>query len=74
MQKTVIILRPARDMDLAPTQPLVITIDGSSQGAAVAGPDKTKRTVKSRMHTGSAPAFWTWFVENPRPTRRGQLG
>jgi hypothetical protein len=75
MQKTVIMLVPARDVDLPPGQSLVITIDGSSQDpAALAGADKTNRTDDSRIHNEKAPAFWTWFVENPRPTRRGQLG
>jgi hypothetical protein len=74
MQKTVIILVRARDMDLPPGHPLVITIDSSLQDVALAGPDQTNRADKSTMHIESAPAFWTWFVENPRPTRRGQLG
>jgi hypothetical protein len=74
MQKTVIILVQAPDVDLPSGQPLVITIDSSSLDVALAGPDKTNRIDKSRIHNESAPAFWTWFVENPRPTRRGQLG
>jgi hypothetical protein len=74
MQKTVIILVPARDVDLPPGQSLVITINGSSQDAALTGADKTNRADESRIDNEKAPAFWTWFVENPRPTRRGQLG
>ena len=74
MQKTVIILVQARDVDLPAGQPLVITIDGSLQDVALAGPSKTQRADKSTIHNESAPAFWTWFVENPRPIRRGQRG
>jgi hypothetical protein len=74
MQKTVIILVQARDVDLLPRQPLVITIDDSLQDIAVSDPSKTHRADKSTIHDESAPAFWTWFVENPRPIRRGQRG
>jgi len=74
MQKTVIILVQARDVDLLGGQPLVITIDGNLQNVALAGPSKTHRADKSTIYNESAPAFWTWFVENPRPIRRGQHG
>ena len=74
MQKTVIILVQARDVDLLGGQPLVITIDGNLQNVALAGPSKTHRADKSTTYNESAPAFWTWFVENPRPIRRGQHG
>ena len=74
MQKTVIILVQARDVDLLPGQPLVITIDGNLQDVARAGASKTQRADKSPVHNEAAPAFWTWFVENPRPIRRGQRG
>jgi hypothetical protein len=74
MQKSVIVLVQARDVDLPPGQPLVITIDGSLQDVAIAGPSKTHRADKSTIHNESAPAFWTWFVENPRPIRQGQRG
>jgi hypothetical protein len=29
--------------------------------------DKTNRTDKSTIDNESAPPFWTWFIENPRP-------
>ena len=74
MQKTVIILRHARDVELPSGPPLVITIDCNSQDVALACPIKTNCADESRIHNKKAPAFWTWFVENPRPTRRGQLG
>jgi hypothetical protein len=67
MQKTVIILVQGRDADLPPGQPLVSTIDGNLQDVALAGPSKTHRADESTIHNESAPAFWTWFVENPRP-------
>jgi hypothetical protein len=74
MQKTVIILFQARDVDLLPQEPLVITIDGSLQDMDLAGASKTQRAGKSTVPDEAAPAFWTWFVENPRPIRRGQRG
>jgi hypothetical protein len=74
MQKTVIILVQARDVHLLSGQPLVITIDGSLQDVVLAGASKTQRADKSTVHNQAAPAFWTWFVENPRPIRRGQRG
>ena len=74
MQKTVIILVQERDVDLLPGPPLVITIDGSLQDVALEGASKTQRADKSTIHNEAAPAFWTWFVENPRPIRRGQRG
>jgi hypothetical protein len=74
MQKTVIILVQARDVHLLSGQPLVITIDGSLQDVILAGASKTQRADKSTVHNQAAPAFWTWFVENPRPIRRGQRG
>jgi hypothetical protein len=74
MQKTVIVSVQVSDVDLPPGQPLVITIDGNLQDVAVSRPSKTHRADKSTIHDESAPAFWTWFVENPRPIRRGQRG
>jgi|GEM_PF-5378340 len=70
MQKTVIILVRTPDVDLPEGQPLVITIDGSLKGAALANAGQRKRADKSTIRNESAPAFWTWFVENPRPNRR----
>jgi hypothetical protein len=29
--------------------------------------DKTNRADKSTIDNESAPPFWTWFIENPRP-------
>jgi hypothetical protein len=72
MQTTVNILVQARDVDLLGGQPLVITIDDSLQDVAPAGASKTQRADKSTIHNEAAPAFWTWFVENPRPIRRVQ--
>ena len=74
MQKTVIILVQERDVDLLPGQPVVITIEHGQQDVALAGASKTQRADKSTIHNEPAPAFWTWFVENPRPIRRGQRG
>jgi hypothetical protein len=74
MQTTVNILVQARDVDLLGGQPLVITIDDSLQDVAPAGASKTQRADKSTIHNEAAPAFWTWFVENPRPIRRVQRG
>jgi hypothetical protein len=74
MQKTVIILVQTRDVDLLLGQPLVITIDGSLQDTDLADASNTQRADKSAVHNEAAPPFWTWFVENPRPIRRGQRG
>jgi hypothetical protein len=52
---------------LAAEQPLVIWIGESSKGVALAGADKTNRVDESTTHNESAPPFWTWFIENPRP-------
>ena len=70
MQKTVIILVQARDVDLPRGQPLVITIDGTFQDVVLAGAEKRNRADKSSIGNESAPLFWTWFVENPRPSCR----
>lgn len=67
MQTTVVILVQARDVDLLPGQPLVITIDGNLQDVALAGASKTQCADESTVHDETVPAFWTWFVENPRP-------
>ena len=70
MQKTLIVLVQAQGVDLLPGQSLVITIDGL-RDVALAGPSKTNSARNSTTHNESAQAFWTWFVENPRPVRRG---
>jgi hypothetical protein len=72
MQKTVIILVQAQDVNLLPGQPLVIITDSSLRDLALAASSKTNSTDKSTIHNESAPAFWTWFVENPRPIRRDE--
>jgi hypothetical protein len=69
--QTLIIL--VQNVDLLRGQPLIITIDGTSKDVALAGSEKTTRTDNSTIRSESAPAFWTWFVENPRPTPRSQL-
>jgi hypothetical protein len=70
MQTTVVISIQARDVDLPAGQPLVIMIHGSLQDVAVADADKTNHADKSTIDHEAAPPFWTWFVENPRPSCR----
>ena len=73
MQKTVIILVAAREMHLSPGQPLVVTISDSMQDVAISIVNKTSCGDESTMRHESAPAFWTWFIENPRPQSGIQL-
>jgi hypothetical protein len=51
--------------------PIVISIRENSEGVAVLLADKTNAARKSNIHNDSMPPFWTWFIENPRPTREG---
>ena len=69
--QTLIIL--VKNVEVCGGPRLVITIDGSSQTVALPGPDKTKSPNQRRNHNESVPAFWTWFVENPRPLVKGNL-
>ncbi len=62
-----------QNVELPRGQPLIITIEGTSEDVAFAGSEKTTRADKSTIRNESAPAFWTWFIENPRPTLRSQL-
>jgi hypothetical protein len=55
------------DVKLPAGQPLAGAISESLQRVAVSSADKTNRADKAIIHGESAPPFWTWFVENPRP-------
>jgi hypothetical protein len=68
MKATVVILVRTPDVKLPAGQPLAIPISASLQDVAVLGADKTNRADKSTIHHESVPPFWTWFIENPRPT------
>jgi len=68
--QTIVISVQTRDANLPAQEPLVITINQRFHDVAIAGEDKTNGAHNSRIHNESAPAFWTWFVENPRPTCR----
>jgi hypothetical protein len=68
--RTIVVFVRTRDADLAAREPLVITINERFQDVAVA------RTGETNGAAGSnevASPFWTWFIENPRPTARGQF-
>jgi hypothetical protein len=67
MKAIVVIFVRTRDVKLPAGQSLAISISASLQGVAVVGADKTNRADKSTIHNESAPPFWTWFIENPRP-------
>jgi hypothetical protein len=62
MKAIVVIFLRTRDEKLPAGQSLA-----SLQGLAVAGADKTIGADRSTIHHESAPPFWTWFIENPRP-------
>ena len=64
-----------RDVKLPAGRPFAIPINGSSQGATVSGTHKTNRADKSTPTNNEwVPPFWTWFIENPRPTLRDHSG
>jgi hypothetical protein len=67
MKAIMVIFVRTRDVTLPAGQSLAISISASLQGVAVVGADKTNRAGKSTIHNESAPPFWTWFIENPRP-------
>ena len=61
--QTIVISVQTRDVDLAAREPLVITIRERGRDVARAG--------ETNGATGTnevASPFWTWFIENPRPT------
>ena len=66
--QTIVISVQMRDVDLAAREPLVITINERFQDVARAG----ETNGRARSNEVASP-FWTWFIENPRPTR-GQHG
>jgi len=74
MQTMVVISLHARDVDLQAGQPLVIKLSDSGQETGPPGADKTNRRHESTIDKEWAPAFWTWFVENPRPSRQSEPG
>jgi hypothetical protein len=53
MKEVVVIFVQAQDVNLPA---------GESSGAA-----KTEHAAESIVDNDSAPPFWTWFIENPRP-------
>jgi hypothetical protein len=69
MKAIVAIFVRTRDVELLPAgQPSAAPISEGSHGTAVFGAHKTNRADKSTPnHDESVPAFWTWFIENPRP-------
>jgi hypothetical protein len=68
--RTIVISVQTPDVDLAAREPLVITINEHFQEVAVARAGETNGTAGSNE---VASPFWTWFIENPRPTARGQF-
>jgi hypothetical protein len=51
-------------------EPLAVLSSGNSEAVVILDPDKTNRADKSTTCNESTPPFWTWFIENPRPTLR----
>ena len=72
MHTTVFIFVQARDLELVSERPLVILTNEASQKGFAVEAEKTKRADHSAMYHQSLPPFWTWFVENPRPTDQRQ--
>jgi hypothetical protein len=66
--QTIGICVQTRDVDLAAREPLVITIKERFQDVVPAG-----ETNGAAGSNEVASPFWTWFIENPRPTARGQF-
>jgi hypothetical protein len=66
--RTIVIFVQTSHVDLAAREPLVITINERFQNLARAG--ETNGAARSNE---VASPFWTWFIENPRPTARGQF-
>jgi hypothetical protein len=60
-------------VDLAARERLVIRINERFQDVAVAGVGETKGVDESIIDNEVASPFWTWFIENPRPTARTQF-
>jgi hypothetical protein len=72
MHTTVFIFVQARDLELVSERPLVILTNEASQKGFAVDAEKTKRADQSAMFHQPLPPFWTWFVENPRPTEQRQ--
>jgi hypothetical protein len=73
MKAIVFIFVRTRDVKLPAGQPLAAPINERSQAVAVLDAAKTSGVDKSNIHNKPMPLFWTWFIENPRPTARGQF-
>jgi hypothetical protein len=65
--QTIVISVQTRDVDLARREPLVITINGGVRDL----PRALNKNGAAKSNEMASP-FWTWFIENPRPTARGQ--
>jgi hypothetical protein len=72
MHTTVFIVVQARDLELVSKRPLVILTNEALQKGFAVDAEKTKRADQSAVYHQSLLPFWTWFVENPRPTDQRQ--
>jgi hypothetical protein len=68
--RTIVIFVQTRNVDLAAEEPLVITTHENFQDVAVASSGEISGADGSRIDNEVASPFWTWFIENPRPTLR----
>jgi hypothetical protein len=66
--QTIVISVQTRDVDLAAREPLVITISESVRGLS-----RARKTNGAGASNEVASPFWTWFIENPRPSARGRF-
>jgi hypothetical protein len=55
------------DVKLPIEQPLAVPISVNLQAVVILDAHKTNPADKSKSCKESAPPFWTWFIENPRP-------
>jgi hypothetical protein len=74
MKAIVVIFGGTHDAKLPAGELLAIRISGNSQAVIISGADKKNHANKSTTkHNESAPPFWTWFTENPRPYPSGSF-
>jgi len=64
--QTIVISVQTRDVELAAGEPLVITIN-----EGVRDLPRAREANGAGASNEVASPFWTWFIENPRPTHRG---
>jgi hypothetical protein len=67
MKAIVVISVQAHDVEVRAGQSLAISTNASLRDGPALGSDQANRADNLTIHNESAPPFWTWFIENPRP-------